>query len=78
MNRLVIFALSALACVICSCKGNTEEQATLPSPHLEKRGEATQLIVEGKPFLALACELKNSSSTSREYMKPIWPKLKEA
>lgn len=77
MNRFVIFALSALVCVLCSCSGETEGQASLPSPHLEKRGDATQLIVEGKPFLALACELKNSSSTSREYMKPIWPKLKE-
>lgn len=47
-------------------------------PHLEKRGNATQLIVGGKPHLALACELKNSSASSAAYMAPIWPKLKEA
>jgi beta-galactosidase GanA len=45
------------------------------APHLEKRGTATQLIVEGKPFLMLSGELHNSSSSSLEYMKPIWPKL---
>jgi beta-galactosidase GanA len=50
-------------------------QAT-SAPHLEKRGAATQLIVDGKPFLMLSGELHNSSSSNLEYMKPIWPKLK--
>jgi beta-galactosidase GanA len=45
------------------------------APHLEKRGAATQLVVDGKPFLILGGELHNSSSSSLEYMKPIWPKL---
>jgi len=44
-------------------------------PHLEKRGTTTQLIVDGKPFLMLAAELHNSSSSSLEYMRPIWPRL---
>ena len=44
-------------------------------PHLEKRGLATQLIVDGKPFLVLGGELHNSSSSSVEYMKPVWPRL---
>ena len=44
-------------------------------PHLQKQGTATQLIVDGKPFLALAGELHNSSATSLEYMKPVWPRL---
>ena len=44
-------------------------------PHLEKRGAATQLIVDGKPFLMLSGELHNSSSSSLDYMKPIWPQL---
>jgi hypothetical protein len=47
-------------------------------PHLQKQGTATQLIVDGRPFLALAGELHNSSATSLEYMKPVWPKLAEA
>jgi beta-galactosidase GanA len=45
------------------------------APHLEKRGAATQLIVDGQPFLMLSGELHNSSSSSLEYMKPIWPQL---
>lgn len=45
------------------------------APHLEKRGVTTQLIVDGKPFLILGGELHNSSSSSLEYMKPIWSKL---
>ena len=47
-------------------------------PHLQKQGTATQLIVDGKPFLVLAGELSNSSATSLEYMKPVWPRLVEA
>jgi beta-galactosidase GanA len=46
------------------------------APHLEKREAATQLIVDGQPFLMLSGELHNSSSSSLEYMKPIWPQLK--
>src|SRR5262249_2887642 len=44
-------------------------------PHLSKQGAATQLIVDGKPFLVLGGELGNSSSSSLEYMRPVWPKL---
>jgi hypothetical protein len=44
-------------------------------PHLEKRDVTTQLIVDGRPFLMLGGELFNSSSSSLEYMKPLWPRL---
>ncbi|MDQ3063761.1 MAG: DUF5597 domain-containing protein [Acidobacteriota bacterium] len=44
-------------------------------PHLRKTGNVTQLIVDNKPFLILGGELHNSSSSSLEYMKPIWSKL---
>src|SRR6185369_11707954 len=45
------------------------------APYLRKQGTATQLIVDEKPFLVLAGELGNSSSSNAEYMRPIWPKL---
>jgi hypothetical protein len=45
---------------------------------LRKQGTATQLIVDGKPFLALASELGNNGATSVEYMKPAWPKIVDA
>jgi Domain of unknown function (DUF5597)/Glycosyl hydrolases family 35 len=44
-------------------------------PHLEKRGDATQLVVDGKPFLILGGELHNSSSSSVAYMKTAWPRM---
>ena len=44
-------------------------------PHLRKQGTATQLVVDGKPFLALAGELANNSATSVEYMQAVWPKM---
>ena len=43
--------------------------------HLEKHGTATQLIVDGKPYLVLGGELANTASSSAEYMKPVWPRL---
>ncbi len=45
------------------------------APHLEQRGQAKQLIVDGQPFIILGGELHNSSSSSLEYMKPLWPTL---
>jgi beta-galactosidase GanA len=44
-------------------------------PHLEKHGTATQLVVDGKPFLILGAELLNSSSSSLDYMRPVWARL---
>jgi beta-galactosidase GanA len=46
-------------------------------PHLETRHGVRQLIVDGRPFLILGGELHNSSSSSRQYMKRIWPQLVE-
>jgi hypothetical protein len=43
--------------------------------HLEKRGAATQLVVDGHPYLVLAGELANTASSSPEYMQPVWPRL---
>lgn len=70
---------STLTCLLATATFSCQEKTT-PSeiPHLNRQGEATQLIVDGKPFLALAGELHNSSSSSREYMKDFWPKLEES
>ena len=45
-------------------------------PHLAKKGTSTQLIVDDKPFLILGGELGNSTATTTENMKTVWPKLK--
>ena len=52
------------------------EQQAPTIPALEKSGNVTRLIVDGKPFLVLGGELHNSSSSSREYMKKFWPQLR--
>jgi hypothetical protein len=44
-------------------------------PRLEKQGNATRIIVDGRPFLMLGAELHNSSASSLEYLRPIWPRL---
>ena len=45
-------------------------------PHLYKNTHgAMTLIADGKPFLMLAGELGNSSASSLETMRPIWPAL---
>ncbi len=44
-------------------------------PHLEKHGNAYQLIVNGKPFLMLGGETGNSSASDLKYMDSIWPKI---
>jgi hypothetical protein len=67
-------ALCSGALLVSQASGQSEQD----TPHLRKQGSATQLIVDGKPFLALAGELGNNSATSLEHMKPIWPRLQEA
>jgi hypothetical protein len=54
-----------------SCITNTPPEM----PYIAGNGEATQLFVDGRPFLVLGGELHNSSSSSRDYMKKYWPVL---
>ncbi len=68
----------ALVCGLALVSTQCASGPVSEPPHLRKQGTATQLIVDGKPFLALAGELSNSSATSVAYMRPIWPKLKAA
>jgi hypothetical protein len=56
--------------------GLSAQAQSAGSPHLERRGRATQLIVDGKPFLVLGGELHNSSSSDLAYMAPVWARLK--
>lgn len=46
-------------------------------PHLQKKGNRIQLVVNEKPFIVLGGELGNSSATTMESMEPIWTKLKD-
>jgi hypothetical protein len=80
-------AVALVACLLITAPGCTKVKtlgsgigsigAAPAAPHLEKRGNVIQLIVEGKPYLALAGELHNSASSSAEHMQSIWPKLQQ-
>ena len=61
--------LTALACGRCSAQGPTG------IPYLHKQGDATQLMVKGQPYLALAGELGNNTASSLETMQPFWSRL---
>jgi len=65
-----MFAFAAIA-----ASAQTTTGAATDIPHLRRQGTATQMIVDGKPFLMLAGELRNSTTSSLEFMKPVWPKL---
>lgn len=68
------FALASLILAFAAVTSFAQTQSS-PPPHLAKQGAATQLIVDGKPILMLSGELHNSSSSSLDYMQPIWPRL---
>ena len=69
--RFVKLALAGASLI--ALQGYAQTAAEIP--HLRKQGTATQLIVDGQPFLALAGELGNNTATSLENMQPVWPKL---
>src|SRR5690349_3168808 len=50
----------------------THNRTDAGTPQLRRQGSAAQLIVGGRPFLVLGGELHNSSSSSLEFMQPIW------
>ena len=62
---LSIFSLSLLTTTL-----------TFSQSYFKTQGNVKQLYVNDKAFLILGGELGNSSSSTVEYMQPIWPKLK--
>lgn len=72
------FLLLCFAALAAGCSSPQKPSAAAPcadGPHLEERGGVTQLIVGGRPWLVLGCELGNSSSSSKDYMAPYWERL---
>lgn len=63
MKKLFIFLLSLS--LVTSCTKQEETHVAVAPPHLEQRGNVTQLIVDDAPWLVLGCELGNSTSSSR-------------
>ena len=72
-HRLAWFLLLSFVSLTSLCA----QKSVSPIPYLTKKGGATQLVVDNKPFLMIAGELHNSSSSTIEYMQSIWGKLKD-
>ena len=68
---LIIYIINSIGCMSPHVSDKLQ-------PSLRKNGKAVQLMVDGKPYLVLAGELHNSSSSSSEYMKDIWPQLEQS
>src|SRR5450432_347388 len=64
---LITFSFMPPASSVCTAQATDKTM-----PQLVKTEKATQLYVEGKPFLIIGGELNNSTSSSIEYMKPVW------
>ena len=73
--KRTIIALLITWTVLLTVSVSAQNNQQTSVPYLRKQGTATQLIVDGKPLLVLAGELGNSSSSSLDYMRPIWSKL---
>lgn len=68
-KKLILY----LACLACAVSANAEP------PYLKKNAHnATQLIVDGKPFLMLAGEANNTSGSHIEYMDKTMKSLRES
>lgn len=71
--KIVLSRVIFLGSIICMLVFNASAQTTLSKsnstqiPHLRTLQNHTQLIVDGKPFLMMAGELHNSTSSAPEY-----------
>lgn len=61
-GRFYFVCLATFAITLAYANAQTKTDSGVP--HLEKRGAAKQLVVDGKSFLALAVELNNSSTSN--------------
>src|SRR3954466_8126279 len=75
LRRDVIATLS-LAAAVLGCGEVTLAQGRNEIPHLRRQGSATQLIVDGVPYIVLGGELGNSTASGVAGVEPVWPRLK--
>ena len=66
-------AAIALALAICGLAAAAQSPSL---PHLRSEGGATQLVVNGRPFLIRGGELGNSSASNLDYLGPFWERFR--
>jgi hypothetical protein len=74
MGMVPALALAAMACAGYRAEAQVSNSAKPPA--IERRANRMDLVVDGKPWLVLGGELRNSSSSTLEFLQPIWPHLK--
>jgi hypothetical protein len=72
-SRLARSLMASVAMVSIVIASNARAQNI---PQLRKQGSATQIIVDGAPFLIRGGELGNSTASDLIRMRPMWAKLK--
>ena len=72
-----IRAGGAVLCALAISASAQTKPADPMIPHLEKRGLATQMIVDGKPFLVLGAEVPTSATSNPEYVRYMLTVLAE-
>lgn len=71
MNRYIL----SLFILLCGGISTLHAQNEITLPHLSRQGNATQLMVNGAPFLMLGGELGNSTASSLADVDRAFPKL---
>jgi hypothetical protein len=71
VNNMKKLALALPLAFAVAC-GVTLSGQSSGAPHLRKQGTATQLMVDGRPFLIRGGELGNSSASNLDYLAPHW------
>ncbi|HKK63319.1 MAG TPA: DUF5597 domain-containing protein [Bacteroidales bacterium] len=79
--NFAVKSLSILLLLLITACSNTDSTSNGSGsealPYIKETNGVKQLIVDGEPYIMIAGELMNSSSSSIEYMEPIWPHLKK-
>lgn len=79
-TKNIIFCMLILLIIPLKSSGQLKDSGVSSAnnsmpPHLKITDGIARLIVNNRPFLSVAGEVHNSSSSSVEYMEKIWPKL---
>ena len=72
--RILLCAPFVCCLAVAASQGQSTPVSTTSAsdiPHLRKQGAATQLIVDGKPFLVLGSQLSVNSASNLEYWKRV-------
>ena len=76
MTSATLLRAAALGC-FCWAATIAQPVSAPAVPRLEKRGESTQLMVDGKPFLVLSGEWGNPTATTLENLQPLWDEARQ-